>query len=305
MARLILQRLLQSIPVLLAIAALTFVMVRAAPGGPFSQERRLPPAVEARLVEYYGLADPLPVQFGRYLLNLARGDLGPSLRYEGRRVGELIGESFPVSMELGFWGLAVALLIGVPIGVCAAARAGSWIDRLAMAGAIAGLCLPAFVMGPLLALVFGLWLGWCNVSGWSGWSDRLLPSLTLGLYYSAYVARLTRGGLLEVLPLDFVRTARAKGLPEWLILSRHCLRGGLLPLVAWLGPAAAGLISGSFVVETIFLVPGLGRHFVNAAFNRDYTMIMGTVLFFAALLILFNLAVDLLQAWLNPRLRHD
>ncbi len=305
MFRFIFIRFLQTIPVLFIIAVLTFAMSRAAPGGPFSQERRVSPVIIERMNEYYGLADPLPVQFGNYIKNLLRGDLGPSYRHEGRTVNEIVGGSFPVSLELGMWSLLIALGLGIPVGLLAAVYRNTLLDYVPMSGAMMGICLPTFVMGPLLALVFGLWIGWFNVSGWHTPADRVLPSLTLGLYFGAYVARLTRGGMLEVLSQDYIRTARAKGVPEFMIVYKHALKGGLLPVVAFLGPALAALISGSFVVETIFQIPGLGRHFVNAAFNRDYTMVMGTVLFYATLLIVMNMIVDILQVLLNPRLKYE
>jgi len=305
MLRFATKRLLQAVPVLLAIATITFFMVRLAPGDPFTDEKKIPEEILVNLQAHYGLDRPLHVQYFRYMGRLLRGDLGPSYKYIGRSVNELIAQSFPVSLELGLWALLAALLIGVPAGVIAALRKNSAWDYLPMAAAMTGICLPTFVMGPLLALIFGLWLGWFNPLGWNGWSDRVLPALTLGLYYAAYIARLTRGGMLEILSQDFIRTARAKGLPESVVILKHALKGGLLPVVSYMGPAFAGLISGSFVVETIFFIPGLGRFFVNAAFNRDYTMVLGTVLFYAALIIALNLVVDIVQVLLNPRLRYE
>lgn len=278
-------------------------MVRLAPGGPFSQERQVSPQILEKINEHYGLNDPLYIQYGNYLNRLIHLDLGPSYVYLGRSVNELIRESFPVSLELGVYALLIALAIGLPAGILAALRKNTLWDSIPMAGAMIGICLPTFVLGPILALVFGIYLGWFNVTGWYTLSDRVLPALTLGLFYSAYISRLTRGGMLEIFSKDYIRTARAKGLPEHKVVIKHALKGGLLPVVSYLGPATAGLISGSFVVETIFQIPGLGRHFVNAAFNRDYTMILGTVLFYAVLIVLLNLAVDILQALMNPRLR--
>jgi oligopeptide transport system permease protein len=303
MFRFIFSRLLQAIPVLLIIATATFFMVRLAPGGPFSQERQVSPQILEKINEHYGLNDPLYIQYGNYLNRLIHLDLGPSYVYLGRSVNELIRESFPVSLELGVYALLIALAIGLPAGILAALRKNTLWDSIPMAGAMIGICLPTFVLGPILALVFGIYLGWFNVTGWYTLSDRVLPALTLGLFYSAYISRLTRGGMLEIFSKDYIRTARAKGLPEHKVVIKHALKGGLLPVVSYLGPATAGLISGSFVVETIFQIPGLGRHFVNAAFNRDYTMILGTVLFYAVLIVLLNLAVDILQALMNPRLR--
>ncbi len=305
MTKFVFFRILQTIPVLLAIVAITFFMVRAAPGGPFSGERRVSPQILEKMNEHYGLNDPPLVQFWNYLSKLMRLDLGPSYKHEGRTVKELIGESFPVSLELGFYALMIALALGMPAGMLAALKQNSMLDYLPMSIAMVGICLPTFVMGPILVLIFGLELGWFHVSGWFTPHDRVLPAMTLGLYYAAYIARLTRGGMLEILSQDFIRTARAKGVPEYQVILKHATKGGLLPVVLFLGPAFAGLISGSFVVETIFQIPGLGRHFVNAAFNRDYTMVLGTVLFYATLLIFMNLLVDIVQVILNPRLKFE
>ena len=302
MLKFVVIRVLQAVPVLLAIAVLTFCMVRLAPGDPFSDEKSMPEEIRANLLARYGLNDPLPKQFVRFMGDLFRGDL-PSYKYVGRTVNELIAQAFPVSLELGLYALVVALAVGLPAGVIAALKRNSAWDYLPMSAAMTGICLPTFVMGPLLALVLAVWLGWLNPLGWESWSDRILPSLTLGLYYAAYVARLARGGMLEILSQDFIRTARAKGLPERTVVLKHALKGGLLPVVSFLGPAFAGMISGSFVVETIFFVPGLGRFFVNAAFNRDYTMVMGTVLFYATLIILLNLVVDVAYVLINPKAR--
>ena len=305
MTKFVFFRILQTIPVLLVIVAITFFMVRAAPGGPFSGERRVSPQILEKMNEHYGLNDPPLVQFWKYLSKLVRLDLGPSYKHEGRTVNELIGESFPVSLELGFYALMIALALGMPAGMLAALKQNSMLDYLPMSIAMVGICLPTFVMGPILVLIFGLELGWFHVSGWFTPHDRVLPAMTLGLYYAAYIARLTRGGMLEILSQDFIRTARAKGVPEFQVILKHATKGGLLPVVLFLGPAFAGLISGSFVVETIFQIPGLGRHFVNAAFNRDYTMVLGTVLFYATLLIFMNLLIDIVQVILNPRLKFE
>jgi len=241
--------------------------------------------------------------FRRKRSGLLFGELGPSFKYIGWEVDELIRRSFPVSMQLGLCALAIALCLGLPAGVIAALKKNSLLDYLPMSTAMLGICLPTFVMGPLLILIFSSGLGWFSPIGWYTWGDMVLPSLTLGLYYAAYVARLTRGGMLDVLNQDFIKTARAKGATESRVILKHSLRGGLLPVVSFLGPAFAGLISGSFVIETIFSIPGLGKFFVTAAFNRDYTMVIGTVLFYATLIIFMNLLVDIVQAWLNPRTR--
>lgn len=299
------RRLLQTIPVLFIVATMTFFMVRLAPGGPFTAEKNVPAEIRRNLEAHYGLNQPLWRQYLDYLGNLLHGDLGPSFKYSNRTVNELIADAFPVSMELGCYALAVALALGLTAGIIASRRPNSLTDYAPMSLAMIGICVPTFVMGPLLILAFGLGLGWFNASGWDFPGDRVLPALTLGGYYAAYVARLTRGGMLEIMHQDFIRTARAKGATDGRILVRHALKGGLLPVVSFLGPAVAGLVTGSFVVETIFQIPGLGRYFVQAAFNRDYTMVLGTVLFYATLIILLNLVVDILQIWLNPRLRYD
>lgn len=302
MPRLIWRRVLQAIPVLLAISILTFLMVRMAPGDPFSDERKIPAEIRARIEASYGFDQPLPIQYMHHMRLLLTGDL-PSFKHPGQTVQQIIAHAFPVSLELGCYALLIALAVGLPAGILAAARHNTAADHVPMSAAMAGICLPTFVLGPLLILVFALKLGWFKPLGWSTWSDRVLPSVTLGLYYAAYIARLARGGMLEILSRDFIRTARAKGLPEWRVIVVHGLRGGLLPVLSYLGPAFAGLITGSFAVETIFFIPGLGRFFVQAAFDRDYTMVLGTVMFYAVLIVALNLIVDLAHVWLEPKLR--
>jgi oligopeptide transport system permease protein len=303
MLRFILARLLQTIPVLFVVATLTFFMVRTVPGGPFDAERAVPEAVKREIEAYYGLDKPLLQQYVDYLGRLVRGDLGPSLRFADRTVNETIATTFPVSLQLGGMALGIALLLGITAGVMAALRPNSSLDYIASGLSMTGICLPTFVLGPLLILVFALQLQWVNASGWFEGADRVLPALTLGIVYAAYVARLTRGGMLEILSQDFIRTARAKGASKARVVFRHALKGGLLPVVSFLGPAAAGIITGSFVIETIFQIPGLGRHFVTSAFNRDFTMVTGIVVFYATLIIFFNLLVDIVQVWLNPKLK--
>jgi len=298
------RRLLVFIPVMLVIVTLTFFFIRLAPGGPFDAgERRIAPEVLDALREHYNMNAPLIVQYYDFLVALAQGDLGPSIAQPGFSVNELIGKSFPVSLELGLYALAFALLLGLVAGVIASLKPNSLADYIPMSFAMFGICIPNFVLGPLLVLVFALWMGWMPVSGWDRAADKILPAITLGAAYAAYVARLSRGGMLEVLGQDYIRTARAKGLSEARVVLRHGLRGGIQPVVAYLGPAAAAMLTGSFVVEEIFDIPGLGSYFVDAASNRDYTMIMGTVLVYASLILLFNLCVDIVQAWLDPRLR--
>jgi len=299
-------RIAQAVPVLLAVITVTFFMIRAAPGGPFDAEKTVTPEVLQKLQEHYRLDDPLWRQYTDYLGGMLRGDFGPSFRYPGRSVTELVLAGLPVTAELALYALFMALLTGITAGLLASARPNSLQDYLPMSLSMAGICLPAFVLGPILVLVFAIWLNWLPVSGWGqSAGDKVLPSVTLGAAYAAYIARLTRGGMLEILHQDFIRTARAKGLSETAIIFRHGLKGGLLPVITFLGPATAGLLSGSFVVESIFQIPGLGRFYVQAAFNRDYTMILGTTIFFAGLIIVFNLLSDILAAALNPRIGYQ
>ncbi len=304
MFRFIAARLLQTIPVLFVVATLTFFMVRVMPGGPFDSERALAPEIKRQLEAHYGLDKPIFSQYLTYLGNLIRGDLGYSIKFANRSVNETIATTFSVSLQLGGLALGLALLLGIMAGVFAALRPNSALDYIASGISMMGICLPTFVLGPLLMLVFALNLRWVNASGWFDPTDRILPAVTLGIVYAAYVARLTRGGMLEILSQDFIRTARAKGASEARIVFRHALRGGLLPVISFLGPAAAGILTGSFVIETIFQIPGLGRHFVTSAFNRDATMINGIVVFYAALIVFFNLLVDIVQIWLNPKLKY-
>ncbi len=304
MARFILMRLLQAIPVLLVVITVTFFLVRLAPGGPFSAEKAVPPEVLKALEARYHLDQPVINQYFSYLGDLAHGDFGPSFKYPGRSVNEMIAAGLPATAELGLYAMFFALLIGASAGIIAALKPNSAQDYIPMSTAMLGICMPSFLLGPLLMLVFGVWLEWVPVSGWGDIpGDKILPALTLASGYTAYIARLSRGGMLEVMSQDYIRTARAKGLPEWKVVLKHGLRGGMIPVIAFIGPAFAGLLSGSFVVETIFQIPGLGRFYVQAAFNRDYTMIMGTTVLFATLIILFNLLADILAVWLNPRLR--
>ncbi len=303
MVKFIVVRILQAIPTLFIIATLTFFMTRLAPGGPFDSEKNIPAEIKEKLESHFGLEKPLYEQYFLYLGNLLRGDLGPSFKYMGWEVSELIAKAFPVSAQLGLFSLLIALVLGLPAGVLAALRKNSAYDYCLMTTAMLGICLPTFVMGPLLILLFSSWLGWLPPLGWYSFADMILPSLTLGLFYGAYIARLTRAGMLETLNQDYIRTARAKGASPIRVVLRHAIKGGLLPVVTFLGPAFAGLISGSFIIESIFFIPGLGRFFVTAAFNRDYTMVLGTVLFYACLIIILNLVVDLIQASLDPKSR--
>ncbi|MEM8940697.1 MAG: ABC transporter permease subunit [Pseudomonadota bacterium] len=304
MGRFITFRLLQAVPVILAVITVTFFLVRIAPGGPFDSEKAVLPEVKAALEAQYRLDLPLFEQYTAYLGDLSKGDFGPSFKYPGRSVNELIEAGLLVTAELGLYALLIATLIGGAAGVFASLKPNSLQDYVPMSLAMIGICMPTFLLGPLLVLIFGIRLEWLPVSGWGDIpGDKILPSITLGAAYAAYIARLSRAGMLEVLSQDYIRTARAKGLPERQVVLKHALRGGLLPVIAFLGPAFAGLLAGSFVVETIFQIPGLGRFYVQAAFNRDYTMILGTTVFLSTLIVLFNLLSDILAASLNPRLR--
>ena len=306
MWRFALNRLLQAIPVLLIVISATFLLVHSAPGGPFSADKAVPPEVIKALEAQYNLDQPLWQQYISYLGDVVQGDFGPSFKYSGRTVNELIAAGIPATAELALYAMLVALIIGVSAGVVAAMRPNTFQDYVSMSAAMLGICMPSFLLGPLLVLVFGIYLEWLPVSGWGDMpGDKIMPAITLGTGYAAYIARLSRGGMLEVLSQDYIRTARAKGLSEPVIIFKHAMRGGLIPVVAFLGPAFAGLLGGSFVVETIFQIPGLGRFYVQAAFNRDYTMILGMTIFFATLIILFNLLSDMLAIWLDPKLRQQ
>ena len=304
MISLILRRLGTAIPVLLAVITLTFVMVHSAPGGPFDEEKAVSPEVLVKLNERYNLYEPLVFQYFDYLGNVLQGDFGPSFRYPSRSVTELISIGLPITFELALYAILFALMLGIIAGVISSLRPNTAYDYVPMTIAMAGICIPSIVLGPSLTLIFGIQLNWLPVTGWGDIpGDKVLPTITLGTAYAAYCARLTRGGMLEILNQDFIRTARAKGLSEFRVVVVHALRGGLTPVIAFLGPAMAGLLAGSFVVETIFGIPGLGRFYVEAAFNRDYTMILGTSIFFSCLIISFNLLSDLVAASLNPKLR--
>lgn len=304
MFRFILRRLLETVPVMLAVATITFFMLRIAPGGPFDSEREAPPSVQKKLDEYYGFDKPLYTQYFMQMGRLLKGDLGFSFKYQNRTVNEVIREAAPVSLELGIYSLTVALVLGLIAGIIASLRPNTLTDYIPSSLSMVGICLPTFLMGPIFILFFVLKLEWFGM-GWTTPDTKVLPSLTLGLYYAAYIARLARGGMREVLNQDYIRTARAKGATEKRVILKHAIKGGIIPVISFLGPATAGLIAGSFVIETIFFIPGLGQHFVKSAFDRDYTMVMGVVLFFAALIVLLNLLSDVLLVWLNPKLKFD
>jgi oligopeptide transport system permease protein len=304
MFKLLVSRFFQGLLTLFVLVTLTFFLVRAMPGSPYTEEKAIPAHVLERMKAYTGLDQPLPVQYARYLKNLViHQDLGDLIKKDGVKVSEVIRDSFPVSMALGLASMAIALIVGVPAGVIAAVKKNSPADFACLSFAMVGICLPSFVIGPLLAVFVGLQFQSINVAGWSSPTDWILPAVTLGMINAAYLARLSRGGMLDVLSQDYIRTAKAKGVPGHQIVIRHALRGGLIPAVAFVGPAFAGMISGSFVIETIFQVPGMGQHFVNAATDREFFLIQGLVLFYGFLIVAANLLADLAQIALNPRLR--
>jgi oligopeptide transport system permease protein len=307
MLRYALRRLIVLPSTLLVIVTLAFFLMRLAPGGPFDQEQAIPPEIMANLESAYGLDEPVLVQYANYLDRLLHGDLGPSFRMKDFTVAELIGRGLPVTLSVGSAALVLAVGLGVPLGLLAARRHNRWTDHAVMTLALVGIAVPNFVVAPLLSLAFGIGLGWLPVAGWEPGSPRhlVLPVVTLALPLVAYVARLTRGSLLEVLQAPFIRTAQAKGISQAALLRRHALRPTLMPVVSFLGPATAALLTGSLVVEQVFGLPGVGRYFVQGAINRDYTLVMGMVVFYAALILVLNLAVDLVYGWLDPRIRHD
>lgn len=298
------KRILSAIPTLLALMTLTFFIMKVVPGGPFDQEKALPPEVKANLEAKYHLDEPLLAQYLRYLGDLARGDLGPSYRYiGGRTVNDIIADTLPVSAELGFYAMLLAITVGIPIGVLAAHRKNSWLDFSTMFLAIAGMSLPNFLVASLLILVFSFYLNWLPPALWDDWTSVILPALTLSVRPIALIARLTRASMLEALSMDYVRTAHAKGLSLGQVLFKHALKNALVPVVTLTGPLVAAVITGSFVVEVIFAIPGMGKHFVSAVIDRDYTLIMGVTMVYGVIVISANLAVDLLYAWLDPRIR--
>jgi len=305
MIRFIGRRLLVAIPTLFLVITLAFFMMRAAPGGPFDSDRKLSPEIEANVLARYGMNKPLGEQYLAYLTGVARGDFGPSLKYKDKSVLQILKENGPVSLKLGGLAIALAASVGIGLGVLAAARQNGGVDHLVMGIAVAGVCVPTFVTAPLLVLVFGSKLGWLPSGGWNGGAaaNLVLPVVVLALPQVAVISRLTRAGMIEVLRSNYIRTARAKGLPERRVISRHALRAALLPLVSYLGPACAGLLTGSLVVEKIFNLPGLGKFFVLSALQRDYTVVMGMVIVYAGLILLLNLLADLLYAALDPRVR--
>ncbi len=306
MARYLLRRLLYFIPTLIAIYTIAFILMRAAPGSPFRTEKELPPEVlKAREMKYYLDRSPL-VQYALCARDIVTLRGQESIRYPDRNViRDILAEAFPVSLSLGISALGLAVVVGTAAGVLSAARPRTLVDYLAMAGALVGISQPSFVIASVLLAVFGVVLRWLPVGGWGSPSQLVLPAMALAALPAAYVARLVRTGMLEVLSADFIRTARAKGLAERTVLLDHALRNAWIPVLGYLGPAAAGIFTGSFVVEKIFAIPGVGQHFVDSALHRDHPMILATVLLYAVLLVVFNLAVDIGYAWLDPRIRYE
>ena len=307
MASFLFRRLLISVPTLLVIITLAFFMMRIAPGGPFDQERALPPQIEKNVLAAYDLDQPLVVQYWRYLTGVLQGDFGPSFKYRDFTVAELLVTGFPPSLTVGGSAILLAILVGITLGTIAALRQNTAVDHVVMATAMTGIAIPNFVMAPLLTLFFGVFLGLLPVAGWGGGSLRnmILPVIALALPQIAYIARLTRGSMIETLGANFIRTARAKGLREQIVVVRHALKGALLPVVSYLGPASAQLISGSLVIEQIFGIPGIGRYFIQGALNRDYTLVMGTVIVYALLILILNLIVDMLYGLLDPKVKRQ
>lgn len=301
----IIRRLLIIIPMALLVISLTWILIRMAPGNFYTQEKKLPPAVEANIKKKYGLNKPLIQQYGIMLGNTVRGDFGDSLKYEGQSVNEIIWRHFPYSATIGIFAYILALIIGLSAGIVAALKQNSAFDYGSMSTAMLGLSIPNFVIGPILVLVFSLWLYWFPPARVGSAISYVLPVITLGAIYAAYIARLTRAGMLEVLRSDYIRTARAKGLSEWKVLLKHALRGGLIPVISFTGPALAALLAGTVVVERVFAIPGLGSIFIQSVLNRDEPLTLGIVAFLSILIMVFNLLVDISYAFLDPRIRYE
>jgi oligopeptide transport system permease protein len=308
MTKYIIRRFLGLIPTLLVIMSLSFFIIRVAPGGPFSRERSIPKLVLRNILKKYHLDEPLWKQYGRYMLDVLRGDLGPSYRYHDRDVNYFMAQALPDSMVLGLMSLTLAVVLGIGTGIISATRQNTWADYTSMAVAIVGVSIPLFVVGPILMYFFALRWKWFPTSGWfmadATWKTAVMPVITLTLPYFAYIARLSRASILEVLRSDYVRTAQAKGLRPAVVMFKHILKGALLPVVSYLGPAFANIVTGSIVVESIFRVPGLGNVFIQSAQNRDYTMIMGTVIVYSVILLVMNFVVDILYGVLDPRISY-
>lgn len=304
MLRFVGRRVLDGALTLAALVTLTFFVMRLAPGGPFSKNRKISAEVLEHIKAAFHLDEPVWQQFGRYVWGLAHFDFGPSTRFRDYSVGDLILSGLPYSLTIGFWAVIVAALVGIALGIAGALRRNTWVDYLAGTVGVIGIAVPIFVIGPLAQVVFALKLNWVPVGGSDqGWRSLIMPILVLSLPNIAYISRLTRGSMIETMRENYVRTARAKGIGARRALVGHTLKGALLPVIAYLGPATAAIITGSILIETVFAVPGIGRHFVDAALNRDYPLVMGITLLFGAVLILFNILTDLLRGWLDPRVR--
>ncbi len=305
MLRFIGRRLWNGTLTLAALVTLTFFVMRLAPGGPFSRNRKISPEVQANIEAAFHLDEPVWKQFGRFVWGLLHLDLGPSTRFRDYSVNDLIVSGLPYSLTIGFWAILVASLVGIVLGIAGALRRNEMTDYVAGTIGVIGIAIPIFVIGPVLQVIFALKLGWFPVGGWNaGWKSLVLPVLVLALPNVAYISRLTRTSMIETMRENYVRTARAKGIGGRRVMIRHTLKGALLPVVAYLGPATASIITGSVLIETVFALPGVGRHFVDAALNRDYPLVMGITLLYGALLIIFNIGTDVLRAWMDPRLRN-
>jgi oligopeptide transport system permease protein len=307
MVEYVIRRTLWSIPVIIALSAAVFFLMQAIPGGPFDfmGDKSIPASVRENLQKKYHLDESLWQQYGRFLWDLARGDLGPSFRYRSRTVNDIIKDTLPVSAQLGALSLALALIIGIPAGVFSALKQNTWIDYSSTFVAVLGVSIPNVVLGPLLIWIFALQLGWLPAALWGSPERMILPTITLGTGLSAGIARLTRASLLQVIREDYIRTAQAKGLRERVVVGRHALKNSLIPVITILGPLFAAILTGTFVVEQIFGIPGLGKHFVTSVGNRDYPLVMGVTLTYAVALVIANLIVDVTYAWLDPRIRYD
>ena len=305
MLNFIIHRLLIIIPMALLVVTLTWGLIRIAPGNFYSTEKKLPPAIEANIKKKYGLDKPWYTQYAIMMGNIVRLDFGDSLKYQGQSVNEIIARHFPYSATMGILAYLLALIVGLTAGIVAALKQNSAFDYGSMSLAMLGLSVPNFVLGPILVLIFSLWLFWLPPARWGGISNLILPVITLSAIYAAYIARLTRAGMLEVMRSDYIRTARAKGLPEWKVLLKHALRGGIVPVVSFTGPALASLLAGTVVVEKVFAIPGLGNIFIQSVLNRDEPLILGIVAFLSILIMIFNLAVDISYGFLDPRIRYE
>lgn len=303
MFKFILKRLVTSFITIWVVITITFFLMHAIPGGPFTREKEIPEVVKKNIEARYHLNDPRWKQYTDYLVNLSKGDMGPSFKYQGVTVNEIIAKGFPVSAQLGGAALIIMLVVGIPMGIISALRQNKWQDHLAMFVATLGVAIPNFVVATLLIYFLGVKLGWLPTSRWVSWQSIIMPSIALAGYYTAYVARLTRSSMLEIIQQDYIRTARAKGMPERVVIYKHALKNALIPIVTYMGPITAGILTGSFVIEKIFAIPGLGQHFVTSIGNRDYTTILGTTIFYSVFLVFINLLIDILYSFIDPRIR--